>query len=367
VKGNSIAGKTLVNGEPPKLTPVKMFSLALRWVLCVALSLGPALSPALGGNTTGTTRTQTYQPGEPLTGLPGGAPGRGYGSSPSGAPSVYCQNWPGQSPYPQYPGTGPNTPCGPNFQRQPQATLRSPDPGAYVRGFLLGIASCLGSVFVAPVQQIWTDTGIYAQVAWALAVGDSASAGNILQLKGARDRQNFDAFVKSLNANIYGVAPEEAGRRDGSRLCLFGLIPGAAKGLWEGPIPRASQGRTPTIGPQALRFGENDLVYGPSAGGALRALQQQAGGRLLTDLPGPPPGMSWEVYSRQVMEQQLTAGGQIRFDLTNMQNISDALSGLGPWGRSVTASELRYLRDNWPRFSNNVTFYQNGGVAAPPW
>jgi hypothetical protein len=104
-------------------------------VLGLALILVP--SPAWAGNSSGPTRTQTYQPGEPFTGLPGGAPGRGYGSGPSGTPygvgpsgtpygvgpsgvpSVYCQNWPGHSPYPQYPGTGPNTPCGPNFQPAP--------------------------------------------------------------------------------------------------------------------------------------------------------------------------------------------------------------------------------------------------------
>jgi hypothetical protein len=84
-----------------------------------------------------------------------------------------------------------------------------PDPGAYVGGFLMGIASCLG----APLQQIWTDGGIYAQIAWALARGDPATAGNILQLKGVRDRQNFDAFLRSFNQNIYGVAPQEAGPR----------------------------------------------------------------------------------------------------------------------------------------------------------
>lgn len=61
------------------------------------------------------TRTQTYQPGEPYTGLPGGAPGRGYGTGPSGAPSVYCQQWQGHSPYPQYSGTGPQTPCLPGM------------------------------------------------------------------------------------------------------------------------------------------------------------------------------------------------------------------------------------------------------------
>jgi hypothetical protein len=349
--------------EPMKR--LTMFRPAFWRVVCLSLSFVSLLAPppALGGNTTGTTRTQTYQPGEPYTGLPGGSPGRGYGTSPSGLPSVYCQNWPGQSSYPQYPGTGSNTPCGPNFQRQPQPMVLAPDPGAYVRGFLLGIAFCLG----APLQQIWTDGGIYAQIAWALARGDPATAGNILQLKGTRDRQNFDAFIKSFNQNIYGVDPEEAGRRDGSRLCMFGLIPGLAKALAKGPIPRASEERVPTIGPQALRFGDSDLVYGPSAGGALRALQQQAGGRLLTDLPGPPPGMSWVAYSEQVMEQQLAAGGQIRFDLTNVQNISDVLSGAGQWGRSVTAAELRYLRSNWPRFSNNVTFYEGGVAVSPPW
>ena len=90
-------------------------------VLSLALLLVLALVPssAWAGNTSGPTRTQTYQPGEPFTGLPGGAPGRGYGSGPPGLPSVYCQNWPGHSLYPQYPGTGPNTPCGPNFQPPP--------------------------------------------------------------------------------------------------------------------------------------------------------------------------------------------------------------------------------------------------------
>jgi hypothetical protein len=102
-------------------------SLAVLWpALLLALILVP--SPARTGNTSGPTRTQTYQSGEPFTGLPGGAPGRGYGSGPSGLPSVYCQNWPGHSPYPQYPGTGPNTPCGPNFQPAPPPLPPQPPP-----------------------------------------------------------------------------------------------------------------------------------------------------------------------------------------------------------------------------------------------
>jgi hypothetical protein len=108
----------------------KMLRLRPSYLLWLALSLGTMVisSPALAGNTTGTTRTQTYQPGEPFTGLPGGAPGRGYGLGPSGLPSVYCQNWPGHSPYPQYPGTGPNTPCGPNFQPTPPSPPLQPPP-----------------------------------------------------------------------------------------------------------------------------------------------------------------------------------------------------------------------------------------------
>jgi hypothetical protein len=116
-----------------------MLRLRPSYLLWLALSLGTMLisSPALAGNTTGTTRTQTYQPGEPFTGLPGGAPGRGYGSGPSGTPygvgpsgwpSAYCQNWPGHSPYPQYPDTGPNTPCGPNFQPTPPSPPPQPPP-----------------------------------------------------------------------------------------------------------------------------------------------------------------------------------------------------------------------------------------------
>jgi hypothetical protein len=111
-----------------------MFRLAPSRILYLALLVGSFVpSPVPAGNTTGTTRTQTYQPGEPYTGLPGGAPGRGYESGPSGLPSVYCQNWPGQSPYPQYPGTGPNTPCGPNFQKgtvaPPAGQAAVPPPG----------------------------------------------------------------------------------------------------------------------------------------------------------------------------------------------------------------------------------------------
>jgi hypothetical protein len=117
----------------------------------------------------------------------------------------------------------------------------------------------------------------------------------------------------------------------------------------------------------ALRFGADDLVYGPSAGGKLRELADSAGGRLLTDVGGPAPGQSWLQFSIQTLEDQLEAGGKIRFDLTNMIDVEGALKGTGPWGNTVTAGELRYLQQNWSRFSNSTSFYRNGLQVAAPW
>jgi hypothetical protein len=102
------------------------------------------------------------------------------------------------------------------------------------------MASCFAGVIVGPIQQIWTDAGIYARFTAALVQGDADTAASILQIKGERDRRNFDAFVKSLNPNVYNVPPVEAGRRDGSRLCMFGIIPGGARAA--AGRPRATPG-----------------------------------------------------------------------------------------------------------------------------
>ncbi len=44
--------------------------------------------------------------------------------------SVYCQNWPGHSSRPPYPGTGPQTPCGPNFEKPSQPPPPPPQSDA---------------------------------------------------------------------------------------------------------------------------------------------------------------------------------------------------------------------------------------------
>jgi hypothetical protein len=150
--------------------------------------------PAGGGN-----------PGRLPNGTPGGTPGGSGGNPPQSAPID-------------------DTPPG-----QPRPVRPAADPQAYVQGFLEGFASCLGSALIGPIQQIWTDAGIYARFGTALLQGDSASAASILQIKGERDRRTFDAFVRSLNPNVFGVRARDAGRRDGSRLCSFGVIPGIVR------------------------------------------------------------------------------------------------------------------------------------------
>jgi hypothetical protein len=117
---------------------------------------------------------------------------------------------------------------------------------------------------------------------------------------------------------------------------------------------------------QSLSFGPNDLVYGPSANGALRELQSSSGGVMLNDLMKPTE-LTVEQFSIQTMNNASMTGRMIRFDLTHVQDLPGTLNGTGTWGQSVTAAELRYLRSNWDRFSGNTRFYQNGVEVSPPW
>ncbi|MEM6274980.1 MAG: hypothetical protein AAF735_07035 [Myxococcota bacterium] len=115
-----------------------------------------------------------------------------------------------------------------------------------------------------------------------------------------------------------------------------------------------------------LEFGDHDLVFGPSAGGRLRGLQQEAGGRLLTDLP-KPPNLSWVDFSLGVLRSHLDDAGVVRFDLTHMRDIPDALRGVGEYADTVTAHELRFLRDAMDSYPGQVRFYRDGAEVEPPW
>ena len=65
-------------------------------------------------------------------------------------------------------------------------------------------------------------------------------------------------------------------------------------------------------------------------------------------------------------ENTISQGNTIHFNLTHMADIAGILANTGAYSNTVTAGELRYIRDNWSRFANNVKFYQNNIVVTAP-
>lgn len=116
-----------------------------------------------------------------------------------------------------------------------------------------------------------------------------------------------------------------------------------------------------------LQFGANDLVYGPSAGGQLRKLQQQSGGKLLTDLPSPPPDVTIQQYSKKMLDHAADSGQKVHFDLTHVSDIDNVLAGKGQFSDNITSVELRYIRDKWDDFKTKPSFYRDGVEIDPPW
>lgn len=140
----------------------------------------------------------------------------------------------------------------------PRADRSGADPeNDYIRGFLEGVATCVQGIFVGPVQtvqQIGTHAGYYWEIGAALWRGDRETAARILEIKTAEDIHNFAAVY---NPDVGNARPREAGYRQGSRLCQFGLIPGINKARAGGPTRPAPPrgGETPRLpgasGPQA--------------------------------------------------------------------------------------------------------------------
>ena len=138
----------------------------------------------------------------------------------------------------------------------------------------------------------------------------------------------------------------------------------------EGFLDLAKKGYKTSYGKSSLKFGDNDLVYGPSASGKLVELQKSAGGKLLSDVGNPYDmgyGSDWLKFSTDTIENTVKQGNYIHFDLTNMQDIDGIMNGTSQYMNRTTSGELRYIRDNWDRLSGNIKFYSNGEEVLPPW
>jgi hypothetical protein len=105
----------------------------------------------------------------------------------------------------------------------------------------------------------------------------------------------------------------------------------------------------------ALPFADADLVYGPTAGGALREFKNKFGGQLLGDME--PGSAKWVAFSKTTMEDALRAGNKIHFDLTHFDPNMDHYFVNGERRIPVTWEEVKYLECFWDRFKNNVIFY----------
>ena len=69
------------------------------------------------------------------------------------------------------------------------------------------------------------------------------------------------------------------------------------------------------------------------------------------------------------MEEALRNGRKVHSDLTNVEDIHCILNNTGRFANTITAQELRYIRQNWSRaeFKNAVKFYVNDVEVSPPW
>ncbi|MCL2017095.1 MAG: hypothetical protein FWG68_12705 [Defluviitaleaceae bacterium] len=122
--------------------------------------------------------------------------------------------------------------------------------------------------------------------------------------------------------------------------------------------------------PHILRFGDNDLVYGPSAGSNLEKFCKKYGGKTLTDFADPFSAgydNEWAKYSISIIEEWCKKGLFIHFDLTYMEDIENILNNAGTFAECTTSHELRHIHQNWNKLSNTVKFYKNEKEVQPPW
>jgi RHS repeat-associated protein len=154
----------------------------------------------------------------------------------------------------------------------------------------------------------------------------------------------------------------------GAKSCFDNAAAISGASATAGSTTDTSTGNTQTANTQTNRFGDNDLVYGPSSNGSLRELQQQCGGKLLQDNGSPYENgySNWKSWSEYNMNEAAQNGYKIHFDLTNMNDVEGVINGTS-YPDSVTSYELNYIKNNWEHFKSNVVFYKNGEQVNPPW
>jgi RHS repeat-associated protein len=194
----------------------------------------------------------------------------------------------------------------------------------------------------------------------ALAGPELAQQIDDAELRGQQD-------AAKVTASVYLAAAAGPSLLANARFLV--ASPGAAfRAGWAGLLSYfASPQGQQAVNTVADTLSPVPLAYGPWAGGALGRFADSTGGRLLDEVGLPAAGQGWAQFSFQTLEGQLAQGGKVLFDLTHVKDLPGLLRGTGPWADAVTSQELRYLRDNWKRFKDNVTFYRDMNKVPPPW
>jgi RHS repeat-associated protein len=203
-------------------------------------------------------------------------------------------------------------------------------------------------------------------VTMARGLDNLGTAATELWTGESRDTLSGHALYVALRKG--GKSPREAAKISGWTETGVDVATTLASGTVSAINTRLAAAATPqgVPGVSALRFGNDDLVYGPSARGYLRALQQEAGGVLLDDIP-KPPNVSWEEFTMQTLDNAASSGRSVRFDLTHVEDLPGVLHNSGEWANTITGHELRYLQSNWSRFRGVTHFYRNGVEVGASW
>lgn len=117
----------------------------------------------------------------------------------------------------------------------------------------------------------------------------------------------------------------------------------------------------------SIKFSKRyDVVYGASANGALKNLADSVNSVTLNYFDKPME-MNWIQFSKSKLDEIARKKGKVLFDLTNVSELDNVIKGIGQFSDNITSQELRYIKDNWDRFEDVVTFCKDGVEVAAPW
>jgi hypothetical protein len=78
-------------------------------------------------------------------------------------------------------------------------------------------------------------------------------------------------------------------------------------------------------------------------------------------------GLPQEAATVITLHQSARIGRRIFFNLNYIEEIDEILADRGRWRSNITGLELRYIRDNWGEFQDNISFWKDDKHVRPPW